>query len=259
MVKKTGTAAYRRRGAVGAGETSLERMTLREAAARTSRSITTLRRYIRTGRLHAEKHYGRFGPEYFVSERDLADAGLDREPPAPPLDLVARSPQPAPAAPFPAAAPSYDPRWLREIVPLTLFQELQLKHEQLLVQYGMVRAAGLRSMELRSELDASRQRAVEAEAAIERLGRDHAQRLAALDARLRESQLELEGRRIEIEALRSKVRSLELMGRNAAPTETIEQQLRRIQEQARRSSEAAPDAPAPAREDLGREAGPTDH
>ena len=237
-------------------------MTLREAAARTSRSITTLRRYIRTGRLHAEKHYGRFGPEYFVSERDLADAGLDREAPGPALDLVGRavhSAQAAHPAPLPAPVPSYDPRWLREIVPLTLFQELQLKHEQLLVQYGMVRAAGLRSMELRSELDASRQRALEAEAAIERLGRDHAQRLAALGAQLRESQLELEGRRLEIEALCSKVRTLELSSRSAAPSETIEQQVRRIHEQARRLSETAPEAPAAPREDLARESGPTDH
>jgi hypothetical protein len=240
----------------------LERMTLREAAARTSRSITTLRRYIRTGRLHAEKHYGRFGPEYFVSERDLADAGLDRELPAPALDLVGRPQHPAPLA-HPAQpalpGPIYDPRWLREIVPLTLFQELQLKHEQLLVQYGMVRAAGLRSMELRSDLDASRQCAAEAEAAIERLGRDHSQRLAALGAQLRESQLELEGRRLEIEALRSKVRSLELLNRNVATTETIEQQVRRIHEHARRLSEPAPEAPAPARDDLGGEAGPIDH
>jgi hypothetical protein len=45
----------------------MERMTLREAAARSSRSITTLRRYIRSGRLHAEKRYGRYGPEYYVS------------------------------------------------------------------------------------------------------------------------------------------------------------------------------------------------
>ena len=49
----------------------MDRMTLREAAERTSRSITTLRRYIRSGRLHAEKRYGRFGPEYFVAEADL--------------------------------------------------------------------------------------------------------------------------------------------------------------------------------------------
>ena len=32
----------------------MERMTLREAAQRTARSITTLRRYIRSGRLRAE-------------------------------------------------------------------------------------------------------------------------------------------------------------------------------------------------------------
>jgi transposase len=48
----------------------MERLSLREAAERTARSVTTLRRYIRAGRLQAQKAPGRFGPEYFVTEED---------------------------------------------------------------------------------------------------------------------------------------------------------------------------------------------
>ena len=232
-------------------------MTLREAAARTSRSITTLRRYIRSGRLHAEKHYGRFGPEYFVSERDLAEAGLDREPPAHALELA---PAPRHASPLPAAVGAYDPRLLREIVPLALFQELQMKHEQLLVQYGMVRAGGLRAMELRADLEAKQQRLEEAEAAIERLRRGHEDEVTRLRREIREAQFELEGRRLEIDALLAKVRALEMLTRNAVTSETIDQQLRRIHEQARRAGQLPAEADPPAAPPDSRgEDGPTDH
>jgi len=229
-------------------------MTLREAAARTSRSITTLRRYIRSGRLHAEKHYGRFGPEYFVSERDLADAGLDRELPGPGLLLAPARNPPAPSEPT-SLSSSHDPRWLREVVSLTLYQELQMKHEQLLVQYGMMRAGGLRAMELRAQLEARTHRLEQAEAAVERIERERDAALERLRRELREAQFELEGRRTEIDALQSKVRSLELLTRNAVTSEAIEEQIRRIREQARRAEQASretePDAPE-SRGDAGR-------
>ena len=217
-------------------------MTLREAAARTARSITTLRRYIRSGRLHAEKHYGRFGPEYFVSEGDLAEAGLNREPPAATLELA---PATRPAPSLPAAAAGYDPRLLREIVPLALFQELQMKHEQLLVQYGMVRAGGLRAMELRADLEARDRRIEETDAALERLRRGHDDEVDRLRREIREAQFELEGRRLEIDALKSKVRTLEMLARNAVTNESIEEQLRRIHEQARRAGQLPAEASPP--------------
>src|SRR5262245_36346469 len=103
-----------------------EPMTLREAAERTDRSVTTLRRYIRSGRLRAEMREGRYGPEYFVSAQDLSEAGL-----------AARSTTALALAP---ASEALLDRLARETVPAPLYQELQMKHEQLLVQYGMVRA-----------------------------------------------------------------------------------------------------------------------
>jgi len=232
MIRKPCTAGLRRRGAIVAGELNVERMTLREAAERTSRSITTLRRYIRSGRLHAEKRYGRFGPEYFVSGQDLADAGLDPDPHAP--DQALERTAPARRELARAEDPAFGAQWLREIVPLSLFQELQMKHEQLLVQYGMVRAGGLRSMELRADLAAKKNELQEIELSIERANKQHATEISRLKQQLREAVLELEGRRLEIDALQEKVRALEMMTRNAVTNETIDKQLRRIREQSKR-------------------------
>ena len=57
--------------------------------------------------------------------------------------------------------------------------------------------------------------------------------LPLLEARLREARFELEGRRLEIDALHEKVRALEMLARNAATSETIDDQLRRLSEQSR--------------------------
>lgn len=224
----------------------MERMTLREAAERTSRSITTLRRYIRSGRLHAEKRYGRFGPEYFVSDQDLTNAGLDPDLREPNQALERAAPTRKDLAPPEDAA--FGSRWLREIVPLSLFQELQMKHEQLLVQYGMVRAGGLRSMELRADLEAREKSLEEAELSIARANQQHAVEISRLKQQLREAVLELEGRRLEIDAMQEKIKALEMMTRNAVTTETIDSQMKRIQDQTRRvedlSSGREPEPPA---------------
>ena len=198
----------------------METMTLRAAAERSARSITTLRRYIRSGRLKAEKRPGRFGPEYYVRDADLEEAGL-RPDPAIPERL-----------PVPVAAGTSLERALRESVPISLFHELQLKHEQILVQYGMVRAAGLRALELQAMVDARDRDLEDCRAEIASLRKTLALEGGAVARELREAELELEGRGIEIEALREKVRALELLTRNAATTETIERQFAQVMEQA---------------------------
>jgi hypothetical protein len=119
------------------------------------RSVTTLRRYIRSGRLVADKLPGRFGPEYFVTAEQLSSAGLStREPGSGPVDTARPEPRRSAlvARSVSALASASGPldRVLRETVPITLFQDLQLKHEQLLVQYGMVRAGGLRVLEMQA-------------------------------------------------------------------------------------------------------------
>jgi hypothetical protein len=207
----------------------MERFTLREAAERTARSITTLRRYIRSGRLRAEKRYGRFGPEYFVAAADLAQAGLDagaREP-----GTLAPRDGSGSLAPRGSASPAPPAAVAANAVPIGLYQDLQMKHEQLLVQYGMVRAGGMRAMELQAELEAKRRQLEETREELERRLSDETARLRK---QLREARLELEGRALEIHALKEKVRALEMMTRNAVTTENIEKQFSRVLDQSRR-------------------------
>lgn len=202
----------------------MDRMNLREAAERTTRSITTLRRYIRDGRLRAEKLHGRYGPEYFVSGDDLSHAGLHASPDEHPV------PQGPSALP---AAPGALERIFRESVPMSLYQELRMKHEQLLVQYGMVRAGGLRILELQPELDAKRRQVDACQAEIARLKERLSRETSLLRKKLREAELELEGRHLENASLREKTRALEMLTRNAVTSETIERKFSEVLEQSR--------------------------
>jgi hypothetical protein len=214
----------------------METMTLREAARRTSRSVTTLRRYIRSGRLDAEKRRGRFGPEYFVSEDALSEAGFEPGPADDPKPLARRpSRAPAPLAP---PAPS------ESTVPASLFQELQMKHEQLLVQYGMVRVGGLRVLELKSELEAKRRELEESEARVDLLRRKFREETTRLKKLLRRVELEQEGRGLEVAALREKVRGLEMLTRNTATNASIEKQFSEVMEQMRRIDRLSARAPS---------------
>jgi len=199
----------------------MDPMTLRDAAERPARAGATRRRYIRSGRLHAEKAHGRYGPEYLISDEALAAAGLRAGSPG--TALARASQEPAPPAPREQA--------LRECVPATLFQELQMKHEQLLVQYGMVRAAGLRMMELRGEVEERDRRLDEARAELEAVRQGASREAATLRKRLRETELELEAKTLELAALRDRVRRLEPP---AATREGIEKQFADVAEQLRR-------------------------
>jgi len=210
----------------------MDRISLREAAARTSRSVTTLRRYIRSGRLRADKRTGRYGPEYFVSEQDLLDAGFETR--------AQRGGLPEPARTPPGALD----RVLRESVPLTLYQELSMKHEQLLVQYGMIRAAGMRVLELQGELDTRRRQLEDSLAEIARLKEKPHREVAVLKKKLAQMELELEGRHLEIAALREKIRALEMLTRNAVTTETIERQFSEVVEQMQKVDDLERDRPA---------------
>jgi hypothetical protein len=206
----------------------MERMTLREAAHRTARSITTLRRYIRSGRLRAEKRFGRFGPEYYLALQDLTEAGLEVEsnlPVAIPVsaDAMTRAVAPAPVQSVAAMG-----------VPISLYQELQMKHEQLLVQYGMIRAAGVRSMELQKRLEQADSKIAQLSSGQHRDERAQALHADQLEKQLREAHLELEGRALEVAALKEKVRGLEMLTRNAVTTENIEKQFGDVMDQSRR-------------------------
>jgi chromosome segregation ATPase len=99
-----------------------------------------------------------------------------------------------------------------------------MKHEQLLVQYGMVRVGGQKMMEYKIESEQLADRLRESEATA-RSERDHYDReLGFLKKHLRQAELEIEGKNQEIAALREKVRMLELISRNAITNESIEHQ-----------------------------------
>jgi len=217
----------------------MERINLREAARRTARSVTTLRRHIRSGSLVADKLPGRFGPEYFVTVDQLAAAGLDALHPGAVVQDTARAESPGSALATRSAsalslASAPLDRVLRESVPISLFQELQLKHEQLLVQYGMVRAGGLRVLDMQAELETRRRQIEEAQAENTRVKERLAREAGELRKRLREAELELEAKRLESAALREKVRGLEMLTRNRVTNDEIDRQFSDVMEQMRR-------------------------
>jgi hypothetical protein len=239
----------------------MEPISLREAAERTARSVTTLRRYIRSGRLSAEKLPGRFGPEYVVTDEQLSAAGLEPEErgagaAAETHGDAGRSALAVRSTSAMAAGPASWDRVFRESVPISLYHDLQLKHEQLLVQYGMVRAGGLRVLEMQAELAARGGQVEEAQAENTRVKLRLAKEAGELRKRLREAELELEGRRIEVAALREKVRGLEMLTRNTVTNEAIDRQFSNVMDQIRRVDrltaehevrEPASGAPWPAR------------
>ena len=109
-----------------------------------------------------------------------------------------------------------------------------MKHEQLLVQYGMVRAGGLRVLEMQAEIEARRRQIDDAQAENTRVKERLAREAGDLRKRLREAELELEGRRVEAAALREKVRGLEMLTRNSVTNEEIDRQFSDVMEQIRR-------------------------
>ena len=205
-----------------------ELLTLREAAERASRSVTTLRRYIRSGRLHAEKRYGRFGPEYFVSVAELTKSGFTPVL-ARPRGALQQRPMAIERTPPPMRTPLG-----ADAVPIILYQELQLKHEQLLVQYGMIRAGGLRAIELGAEAEELRGRLSELATTLSDARTRFNENERQLQKEVHEARLELEGRGIEIAALNEKVRTLEMLTRNAATSESIEDKFRHVAERNQR-------------------------
>jgi hypothetical protein len=130
-----------------------------------------------------------------------------------------------------------------------------MKHEQLLVQYGMVRVGGARLYELKAEAE---QRAAElgrVRGALRAAEKAHAESLAELRARLRRAELALQERETLIASLENKIRSLELVTRNAVTSESIEKRFLEVLDKEREveslllgaEAEASPADPPPRR------------
>jgi hypothetical protein len=214
------------------------RYTLKEAADLTGRSVTTLRRYIRASKLRADKSPGRFGPEYTLDEPALVEAGFDvecggRQAVAPSAAPVPFSPRGESSAIEKNGGPLPLERILQDYVPADLYRELAMKHEQLLVQYGMVRASGQRLFEFREEAERSAEDLARSEVRQKEMQDRASREIGFLKQHLRQAELEIEQRNMEIAGLREKVRVLELVTRNAVTTESIEKQFLQVFEKER--------------------------
>ena len=234
--------------------------------------MTTLRRYIRSGRLLAEMTPGRYGPEYTVTMGALEQAGA-RERTGPAMgqgsaaDQAAHAPgwdagagalsvheasgtpttalsRSAPRESHPPAtrAPLLPESLLREMGTIDLFRELSMKHEQLLVQYGMVRVGGQKLMEHKIEAErlAESLQAAQEEARAER--ERYAREVGFLKKHLREAELEIETRNQELAEMREKIKMLELLSRNAVTSESIERQFLQVFEKRREVEEISSSA-----------------
>jgi septal ring factor EnvC (AmiA/AmiB activator) len=109
---------------------------------------------------------------------------------------------------------------------------------------------------MQAEIEARRRQIDDAQAENTRVKERLAREAGELRKRLREAELELEGRRIEAAALREKVRALEMLTRNSVTNEAIDQQFSDVMDQIRRVDrltaeqevkEPAPPASWPAR------------
>ncbi len=210
-------------------------LTLRQAAERTGMSATTLRRYIKAGRLRARLVPGRYGPEYVVELDELRHAGLWDGTSEPPAAAPARTMAvAAPGVPSGAAGsalvvpvPPTPPAVATEGVPLTIFRELLMKHEQLLVQYGMLRVSGQQVHEVRRDAE---RKAADAARTADELGRirdRHAKEIGLLKARLRQAELLLAEREDEIRRLMQELQRQEMAVRNAGRVGAIDAEFQR--------------------------------
>ncbi len=194
-------------------------MTLRQAAEHTGLSATTLRRYIKSGRLRARLIPGRYGPEYVVTEDDLGaarllegiDAGLE----------VTSSSTAHSGLPVTATLGA-------DAVPGLMYRELMMKHEQLLVQYGMLRVSGQQLYELRQEAERRAREAEEATAELSRIRDRHAREIGELKARQRQAELTVAEKDEEVRQLRSQILRTEIAQRNAQTAQSIDSQFARV-------------------------------
>lgn len=172
-------------------------LTIREASRLIGRTSATIRRYIRSGRLKAEKDVGKFGEEYRIRRDDLLALGFTAaEPPDDPIAPLVRT---TPALPVLA----------QDAVPVSLYNELLMKHEQILVQYGMIRAGGQKLYEYKADAEAKAEALERAEARYQALRQRAMQEIGLLRKQLREMEIKVEERRIEVTLLQETVGRLE--------------------------------------------------
>jgi excisionase family DNA binding protein len=195
-------------------------LTIREASRLISRTPATVRRYIRSGRLKAEKEIGKFGEEYKIRREDLLALGFSAE-----ADLPARVAQAVPAVREAASK--------EVMVPVSLYNELLLKHEQLLVQYGMIRAGGQKLFEYKAVAETKDEELKKTEDRYRALRARAIREIQFLRKHMREAEIEVEERNIEITLLQEKIKRLEAAAAHAATDDGFDKNLVEIRQKER--------------------------
>lgn len=185
-------------------------LTIREASQLIGRTTATLRRYIRSGRLKAFKEMGKFGEEYKIAQDDLLALGFS---PAS-RDLPVKAP-PAPIAVIPSASSE-------DRIPASVFNELLMKHEQILVQYGMIRAGGQKLLEYKAEAEIGAEELRRAQERYQALRARAAREIKMLRQQVRESAIQIEDRNIEITLMQERIKRLELAAAGVGVRESFE-------------------------------------
>jgi excisionase family DNA binding protein len=188
----------------------MEPLTIREVARRVRLHPATVRRYIKQGRIKAVKVDGKFGEEYRIDQKDLDLLRSAAEaPPALPAEMVpVRENRRSLARMEPAEALD---QHLRNFVHVSVYNELLMKHEQLLVQFGMIRASGQKLLDFKAEIDLKNTEVKQKNHEIQDLKRRIIKEVDFLTRHLREAEIEIEEKNFRIAVLKEKVRNLELI------------------------------------------------
>ena len=205
----------------------MKTLTIRQASEAIGRAPATIRRYIKSGRLPAEKEQGKFGVEFRIRDEDLQALGVVRG-----EALSVREPSTSPA-PVRNLVEEISQRY----VPRELYSETVMKHERLLVQYGMIRAGGQKLMEYRAESEIKDALLAEREKEILEIRERSEKEIGFLQNHLRQAEIEIEDRNIEISLLQEKVRRLEMDAAGAAAVRSFDEEVRSIREQEARVAE----------------------
>lgn len=214
----------------------MTQVTIREASQLVGRTPATIRRYIRSGRLKALKEIGKFGEEYRINQEDLLALGIS---PSATGEAERSLPQPVSAG---------APEVTHNAVPISLYNELLMKHERILVQYGMIRAGGQKLLEYKADAEAKVAELDRAQVRYQALRGRALREIGLLRERLRQAEMQLEERGIEIALLREKIELLESRGDGVAPADSFQSKVMEIREKERTIAELAgaePRSPTP--------------
>lgn len=186
----------------------MEPLSIREVARRVKLHPATVRRYIKQGRIKAVKVEGKYGEEYRVEQGDLEILRQMAQEPPPAQVVPARDSRRMVTRLAPVDALD---QHLRNFVHVSVYNELMMKHEQLLVQFGMIRASGQKLLDFKAEVDLKNEEIKHKNQEIQELKRRIIKEVDFLTRHLREAEIEIEEKNFQLAVLREKNRGLELI------------------------------------------------